>query len=510
MSRYIGLTIGPIYKSLENAKKTRELWAGSYIFSYIMKEIIKEFKDRKFIIPYVNEQDSGFTNLIHGEMRVGIFHDRLIFEARDNDFKELSDKIKDIIEKISKQVAILLGAKADVVTKYFSPYFQIYFCQKEFDSGEAYNTINKEMNKHLDILELQSSLPPPSKTNFVQEFLTKVNKTFLVKAAFGSNGYRFRSIPEIAVSPLDLKEKNEGAYKKIFETYDESGERDQADIYEEISKSFGGINLKQYHKYIAIVHADGDNMGETIENLKDDDQFNQFSKTLFDFDLKANEIIDDFQGETIFAGGDDLLFFAPVVDKGKSIFELIDSLSNEFKEVFEQSFKNAQIPIPTLSFGVSISYYKFPLYEALAASRDLLYKAKDKNIMSKKNAVAFRVLKHSGQYFEGIFNKSSDEYGNFKKMISAGTDERFLTSVIHNLFSQRAILASIGSEEARLENFFDNTFNEAVHKLPHNVEQLQRIREFVHTIFNSNYYQDEETKLRTIHSALRFNKFMRE
>ncbi len=42
--KYIALTIGPIYKTLSSAKKTRELWGGSYIFSYIMKQIISEFK----------------------------------------------------------------------------------------------------------------------------------------------------------------------------------------------------------------------------------------------------------------------------------------------------------------------------------------------------------------------------------------------------------------------------------------------------------------------------------
>jgi len=47
---YIALTIGPIYKTLSSAKKTRELWGGSYLFSYIMKQIILEFKEREFVV----------------------------------------------------------------------------------------------------------------------------------------------------------------------------------------------------------------------------------------------------------------------------------------------------------------------------------------------------------------------------------------------------------------------------------------------------------------------------
>jgi len=35
MMNYLALTIGPIYKTLSNAKKPKELWSGSYVFSYI-------------------------------------------------------------------------------------------------------------------------------------------------------------------------------------------------------------------------------------------------------------------------------------------------------------------------------------------------------------------------------------------------------------------------------------------------------------------------------------------
>ncbi|NFP65947.1 type III-B CRISPR-associated protein Cas10/Cmr2, partial [Clostridium botulinum] len=57
---YIGVTIGPIYKTIQLAKHTGELWASSYMFSYIMKniikEILKEFEDKniknRFIVPY--------------------------------------------------------------------------------------------------------------------------------------------------------------------------------------------------------------------------------------------------------------------------------------------------------------------------------------------------------------------------------------------------------------------------------------------------------------------------
>ena len=55
MSKYIGLTIGPIAKTLHQARKTREIWGASYLFSYLMKKIIKKLKDKdvKFVLPYL-------------------------------------------------------------------------------------------------------------------------------------------------------------------------------------------------------------------------------------------------------------------------------------------------------------------------------------------------------------------------------------------------------------------------------------------------------------------------
>ena len=38
---YIGLTIGPIYKTLNTVKSTRALFTGSYIFSLIMREMME-------------------------------------------------------------------------------------------------------------------------------------------------------------------------------------------------------------------------------------------------------------------------------------------------------------------------------------------------------------------------------------------------------------------------------------------------------------------------------------
>ena len=121
---------------------------------------------------------------------------------------------------------------------------------------------------------------------------------------------------------------------------------------------------------MAIVHADGDNIGKVIETLKTHDEFKKFSSNLSSYSQQAVEIVEKYGGMPIYAGGDDLLFFAPVVNKENHIIDLLLDLDQLFNRLFVD-FKTS--PAPSLSFGVSISYYKYPLFEALEVSRELLF-----------------------------------------------------------------------------------------------------------------------------------------
>ena len=78
--------------------------------------------------------------------------------------------------------------------------------------------------------------------------------------------------------------------------------------------------MKSYHKYFCIVQADGDNMGKTIQN----GNVAAISTALIQYAAAAVPKISDYGAMPIYAGGDDLLFIAPVVGKdGKNIFDLI-------------------------------------------------------------------------------------------------------------------------------------------------------------------------------------------
>ena len=58
------------------------------------------------------------------------------------------------------------------------------------------------------------------------------------------------------------------------------------------------------------------------------------SKALVKYGIEATKIIDEFGGLPIYAGGDDLLFIAPVVGKdGTNIFDLLVKIETDALKV---------------------------------------------------------------------------------------------------------------------------------------------------------------------------------
>jgi len=491
-TKYIGLTIGPIHRTMTRTKATRELWASSYIFSYIMKKMIEKLKDNtEFIIPYTKDQ-----KIFEQGQEVGLFHDRFIFKAQEGDFEEVGRVKEKVLKKLSADITAKINEEnQNKVFEFLNKYFQIYYCEVESDGD--YNKVNNKVNAYLDSLELQEKFISEAESNYLRMFLDRVNKSFLIQDAYGENRHRFPCIAEIAA----LRWKDfldwtgidpDKMYKK------DSNDTDDSDIYTKLKKQ-NEDEFKQYHKYIAIVQADGDSLGATIKELKNDDDFGIFSKKLLEFSQNAHKMIKDYGGTTIFAGGDDLLFFAPVVSKKSNVFQLVDELAKEFVCHFKEF-----VQTPTLSTGVSITYYKYPMGEALESAANLLFKkAKDKKM--GKNALAYEVQKHSGQRIAGVFNRADADYKEFVNLVFGKGDKRMLTSLIHKLAIHGAIIDEIGSDQIKLKNYFEHFFNEDEHKKHRDI--INATENLVNSVFN-NCKRTEKEKKENIFSVLRLKKFL--
>jgi len=472
--RYTALTIGPIYKTLTNAKTTREIWGASYFFSYVMKSIIKKVfnhKDIKFITPFVKKEALELHN------GVGLFHDRMIVKSKTFTKEQLDTIVKEVLFEIEKD------SNDTLRYNFLKNYLQIHTL--EVEEAKVSNPI-LDISPYLDTAELfyQAQL---EEHNLILDFLqNRLSGSFLAKEAFNTKKASFESLPEIALSGFDKKQ-----IKQLLKD-------DELEVYEEAQIK---QNLQPYHKYIAIVQADGDNMGAVLEKIgANDGQREKFSKALFEFCLEATKMVEGFEGRMIYAGGDDLLFFAPVVSEKETIFHLLDKLDNLFIEKIDTIVENLSLEKkPSLSFGLSITYYKFPLYEARKRAVELLF---DKAKRGQKNQIAYHVTKHSGQSFEGIVLKDK-MFQRFLDMVAyeQELDTNFLHSIYTKIDKYKKILQELKGDAQKVENFYDNYFNEEIHNTIYK-PFIDKMKAFTKEVYANGY----DTKF--LYATLRFKKFL--
>ena len=406
--RHIALTIGPIVDTLSLGRKTAEVWMASYLFSSFMKNSIKKIKERSdatFIVPFVDddvleEKDDG----------VGMFHDRFILSSETLTLEELEAILQEQKDEIAVMVAKSINKDEAKVKAFFSEYIQAY----AFETTEEFENPIIDISKIMDSIELHTPVLETDE-DYMRLFLNRdiILNSQLAKTSFGGKP-SFRALDEIALGNDD---------------------------------EFVNAN-----RYIAIIYADGDNLGEFIKKQSD---VTEVSKRLFDFDKKAVKSIDAYGAMPIFVGGDDLIIFAPLLNNGRTVFDLLNDLSKDYKNALETEDS-------TLSFGVSFTYYKYPLYEALERSRDTLFDVAKK--YKGKNAVAVSLQKHSGQSFEFCIGKNEDAYAKFLKLVnSVLVDKVELPHAIHHkLDSYKKVFSAISKE--RIESTFENIFNEDLHK----------------------------------------------
>lgn len=400
---YYGITIGPIVETLMHARKLKELWFASYIFSYVMKQIAKELRDKKatIFLPYIDkdmldEKDKG----------IGLFPDRLIFQS-DLGIEEIEEIVNEAKEELVKKTT----------TKLNSSYLKEHINVKIAKVENVQKPI-QEISPILNTIDYYTPLTP-----FDESFFKILNKDNINKM------------------PL-TKECGVGAYESVGDIAKKSGK---------------GVASK----YVAIVHADGDNLSKAVRGSEKDT-----SQNLAAFAKKAKEILQDF-ATLLYMGGDDLLFLAPLRYGETTILDKLKELDACYREFFNDK--------STLSFGVSITYEKYPLYEALEKSRSALF-GKAKNYPGK-NAIAIDVRKHSGQSFTTTMGLQEDRFRRFNALLNGVLGGlEFPKSMHFKLKKLEPLLQKI--EQSQIDNIFENFFNEEIHQTRFK-EGLQETKELL-------------------------------
>jgi len=503
---YAGFTIGPIYDVLSSARKTRELWFGSYFFSWFMEKMIEELAKNnaiEFLVPYVAIPFQSNNSI------TGKYHDRFIIlssldknnlynelqTASDNTIEYFVDMIDNLIKRSGKYIT---GKNKDNVRNELKGYIQRNFVVLEQSAIDEGNVI-KSISRYLDSMEenrffntgildttcsICRTLPAVMEDDIYSRIWTGTvysedkkkgklcplcfirytcYKSDEIKTKIKQTNFRYPPILDISARELltdEVINTNTDLFKYPEKDYDfEDIEKAVKSVY---GKDKAKEIIKPYHKYLAVLQADGDNLGEVLKQYpKPDDIAIKFSKPLLDFAKEAEVIINSYKGHPIYIGGDDILAFMPVAVKGnngstKTAFDLAVELSDKYRNIVDNNQGKT-----SLSIGINIAYYKYPLSRALRNVRDQLFvKAKE----GSKNALAILLTKHSGHQIGFKFTFGTREIKIFSDLLKGILSENINIphSLHHNLSRFKTVIARIPDED-RLNAFFENNFNEPEH-----------------------------------------------
>ncbi len=173
---------------------------------------------------------------------------------------------------------------------------------------------------------------------------------------------------------------------------DARAEREQAS--QALAKFYQRCDIEPPDPYYAILLADGDRMGATIDYQQTIDQHIELSRRLSAFAAQASHIITEHEGSLVYAGGDDVLALLPL----HTLLQCAQELHNRFGAVINPAnpairFTDASGHEPTLSVGIAIVHHLEPLSDALALARAAERAAK---AVKDKDALAIVLSKRSG------------------------------------------------------------------------------------------------------------------
>jgi len=157
-----------------------------------------------------------------------------------------------------------------------------------------------------------------------------------------------------------------------------------------LRQAFGGDSPGPYY---ALLHADGDHMGQIIAEQRTIEQHRALSRAASLFAQKVEPIVKPARGSLIYAGGDDVLALLPLpnaLDCARALAEAFSTQMSDFAITDPESGKAVQ---PTLSVGLAVVHHLEPLSEALELVRGAESYAKS---VKGKNALAVTLSKRAG------------------------------------------------------------------------------------------------------------------
>ena len=464
--------IGPVQDFIASARRTRDLWFGSWVLSELSKEAavevvrqngdsvdclifpapatLEELKAQDFSVPNkvvarVNRQPADVACAVEKVVAKRLDEIReAAFQKVKGDFDRTraNTQVADLPEfhwascpvkngnyaTARKQAEALLAARKD--TREFEAVAWGDDCPKSSLDGQRESVIPENAYDNLSPEQLRRQYG-------VRQGERLCGVGLLKRHGERGNDPRFFSTSHVAALPLlralrvRPAEAQDGHLKQATATYlaalrtagiDESdlntvpvehpvfGRNDGHLLFEErltdyldddakleeakralrqfLKDAFKGEKPKPYY---AILHADGDRMGQAINEQTTSKAHRELSQQLSLFAGKVKQIVEGHNGSLVYAGGDDVLAFVPL----HTVLQCARELGEAFRAALAGfTFEDhGETVSPTLSVGVAVAHHLEPLADALTLARQAEKAAK---AVKGKNALAVTVSKRSG------------------------------------------------------------------------------------------------------------------
>jgi CRISPR-associated protein Cmr2 len=442
MSHLLAISVGPVQEFIAAARRTRDLWFGSYLLSEISRAVAKAIQNHggKLIFPARSDAEN-VANVILAELDAVdvIAVVEKAKQAAQNQWHAFAedarneasgvirpdiweDQVDDVIEFYAAWVSrsdnykhdrarvmrLLAGRKncrdfqpaqgrAGVPKSSLDGQREtVLVGPKPGESREAYrDTWPKQLRlsrgEQLDVVGVTKRLGKkqgesnpryPSVARVAAETWLQGVKE---KAAFkelGSACAAVTGLNKVAELKYDYFPYEGTVIFKDRHTdlFDELGEavREPLQRVAEALKYLGG----EPSPYLAVLVADGDKMGEAISRLHSSQEHRVFSQALAGFAGAARQIVAVNNGVLVYAGGDDVLAFVPV-DK---CLDCARKLHDKFAELLKVYGSL------TLSVGLAIGHFMENLEDLLDYGRVAEKAAKQPD----RDGLALHLHKRSG------------------------------------------------------------------------------------------------------------------
>jgi CRISPR-associated protein Cmr2 len=550
---YAGFTIGPIYEVMRHSRKTRELWFGSYFFSWYMETLIDKLirsEAGEFLTPYTKLSGGG---LEPNRSVTGKYHDRFVlrsphparplFDTIDANNSEVleffTDLIFDLAREEHRRGGEWIDSDRDSIRGILTGFLQTRFFTTEAEHIDAQKPI-AQVDQYLNSLE-ESFIFRPGKSRHTCERCKTLPGIVKIKERVAEGRpearlniaplcpvcfvkFRANRIDPLVKHKLPREALKDGkliyppiqeiAARELFDdesvrqrlTPDEEGEIG----FDQLETVLGELQKPgpaPYHRYFAVVQADGDNLGKLAATISDP---TELSRRLFEFAEASERLITGFGGTPIFIGGDDLLSFMPVYFEGKTVVDFASEISAIYRETVDKNEGKT-----SLSLGINIAYYKFPLSTALDQAGGLLFG----DAKADKDSLALCLTQHAGSQTRFVLPIAGDKFARFAELLrgalnAAKADRekaeppedsiRLPGGLAHNLGRFQRLIAEI-PDTNRLNAFFENNFNEGDHLDFHSgLDTVNRL--LAHYLFERE--ADAGEAVGTVLKMLKFIRFL--